>query len=80
MPGKREDERKREAPRTDLPPRREPYYGGYFGTEEEEGVERERDEGERKPEPDRSAAGDPSAADAARSVAEDAAGGDREIM
>lgn len=31
----------RDAPRTDLPPRREPYDDGYFGTGEEEGVERE---------------------------------------
>ncbi|ACG72260.1 hypothetical protein AnaeK_1025 [Anaeromyxobacter sp. K] len=30
------------APRTDLPPTREPYDEGYFGTGEEEGVERER--------------------------------------
>jgi hypothetical protein len=65
MPGKRED---REAPRTDLPPRREPYDEGYFGTEEEEGIVREREasEGERSSE-------------RRRDVAEDAAGGDREI-
>jgi hypothetical protein len=31
------------APRTDLPPTREPYDDGYFGTGEEEGVERERE-------------------------------------
>jgi hypothetical protein len=29
------------APRTDLPPTREPYDDDYFGTGEEEGVERE---------------------------------------
>ncbi len=56
-----------ETPRTDLPPEREPYYEGYYGTEEEEGVvrEEERKEGE-KPE-ERGAAG------------EDWVGGDREI-
>jgi hypothetical protein len=31
----------REGPRTDLPPTREPYDDGYFGTGEEEGVVRE---------------------------------------
>lgn len=71
MPGERSGERKDEAPRTDLPREREPYYEGYFGTEEEEGVEREREapagdeEDERGPE---------------RSAAEDAAGGDRELI
>jgi hypothetical protein len=30
-------------PRTNLPPVKDPYYGGYFGTDEEEGVVRERD-------------------------------------
>lgn len=78
MPRKHVDERKREAPLTDLPPKREPYYEGYFGTEEEEGVERERGEGERRPEPDRRA--DEDAGEIARGVAEDAAGGDREII
>ena len=66
MASKREDERRRGAPRTDLPPRREPYDEGYFRTEEEEGVERERSAGEEGEQPD-------------RGVAEDAAGGDREI-
>jgi hypothetical protein len=66
MPTKREDEGKQDAPRTDLPPKREPYYEGYFGTGEEEGAERERESGAEKDE-------------ASRSVAEDAAGGDREI-
>ncbi len=72
MPGKRDDERRKgerkqdEAPRTDLPPEREPYDDGYFGTEEEEGVERERDAEEVERE-------------RARRCAEDAAGGDREI-
>ncbi len=69
MPRKRDERREgerreeRETPRTDLPPEREPYYEGYFGTGEEEKVEREReDEAER-----------------ARRIAEDGAGGDREI-
>jgi hypothetical protein len=52
-----------ETPRTDLPPEREPYYEGYFGTDEEEGVVREEEE----------------SGDAGRSAAEDSAGGDREI-
>jgi hypothetical protein len=32
-----------DTPRTDLPPTREPYYEGYFGTGEEEGVREERE-------------------------------------
>lgn len=32
----RSDERAGEAPRTDLPPTREPYYEGYFGNADEE--------------------------------------------
>lgn len=67
MPTKRDEDRTGEAPRTDLPPDREPYYEGYFGTDEEEGVERERDDEKEKDSPGRSAA-------------EDAAGGDREII
>jgi hypothetical protein len=68
MPGKRrDDDRTGEAPRTDLPPEREPYDDGYFGTGEEEGVERERDAEEVEKEQRRGAA-------------EDAAGGDREII
>jgi hypothetical protein len=66
MPTKRRDDRSGEAPRTDLTPEREPYYEGYFGTEEEEGVERERDAGEPR-EPDRRAE-------------EESAGGDRELL
>ena len=31
MPGNRDDERRDETPRTDLPPEREPTYEGYFG-------------------------------------------------
>jgi hypothetical protein len=65
MPSKPEDRSREEAPRTDLPPVKEPYYDGYFGTDEEEGVEREEESGD---EPERG-----------RSAAEDAAGGDREI-
>lgn len=64
MPGERRDDRKDESPRTDLPPEREPYDDGYFGTGEEEGVERERDAEDVERE---------------RRRAEDAAGGDREI-
>jgi hypothetical protein len=33
-----------EQPRSDLPPKKEPYYEGYFGTEEEQGVEREAED------------------------------------
>lgn len=52
-----------EAPRTDLPPLRDAYDDGYFGTDEEEGVVREREAtGEDDPE-----------------RAEERAGGDREI-
>jgi hypothetical protein len=40
--GKQREGRADDAPRTDLPPKKEPYYEGYFGTDEEEGVERER--------------------------------------
>ncbi len=69
MPRKRSDERKPEAPRTDLPPERKPYYEGYFGTGDEEGVERERQAGEEEEDE----------AERARRIAEDGAGGDREI-
>ncbi len=41
-----------EAPRTDLPPEREPYYEGYFGTDEEEGVVREEERKEDAPRTD----------------------------
>ncbi len=65
MPVKPEDDESKETPRTDLPPVREPYYEGYFGTDEEEGVERETeaDPGKQRP----------------RSDPEESAGGDREI-
>jgi hypothetical protein len=59
----RPDERRDETPATDLPPRREPYYEGYFGTEEEEGAVREEESGD-TPRPRHG---------------EEAAGGDREI-
>jgi hypothetical protein len=39
MPGSKQRE---DAPRTDLPPRKIPYDDDYFGSGEEEGVERER--------------------------------------
>ncbi len=44
MPGERDQTSKKDLPRTDLPPDREPYYEGYFGTDEEEGVVREEDD------------------------------------
>lgn len=53
-----------EAPRTDLPPLRDAYDDGYFGTEEEEGVVREREAADDGEDPER---------------AEERAGGDREI-
>jgi hypothetical protein len=69
MPRKPEDRRSEDAPRTDLPPEKEPYYEGYFGTDEEEGAVRERE-----------ASGDEGGAERERrSSPEDAAGGDREI-
>ena len=68
MPGERPRDEDREAPRTDLPPTREPYDDDDFGTGEEEGVVRERDaEPEDREEARR------------RTAAEDSAGGDREI-
>ncbi len=72
MPGERPSDQNPDAPRTDLPPTREPYTDDYFGTGEEEGVVRERDAGER---------GGDEGEETARSrrVAEDCAGGDREI-
>jgi hypothetical protein len=72
MPGERGDERSGDAPRTDLPVEREPYYEGYFGTDEEEGVEREREAGDADRE-------ERDAPRGGRGAAEDAAGGDREI-
>jgi hypothetical protein len=64
MPRKTPQDPAPETPRTDLPPAREPYYKGYFGTEEEEGVEREEEADDREVD---------------RGASEDAAGGDREI-
>jgi hypothetical protein len=76
MPGERPSDQGGDAPRTDLPPTREPYTDDYFGTGEEEGVVRERDAGERKGEVGKGDGG----SERDRSVAEDAAGGDREII
>ncbi len=43
-PGQPSEQDEGEAPRTDLPPTREPYYEGYFGTgDEEEKVRSDRD-------------------------------------
>ena len=62
----RRNERRDETSATDLLPRKQPYYEGYFGTEEEEGAVREEESGD---------------VDAPRRGAgEDAAGGDREIV
>jgi hypothetical protein len=69
MPRKPQDRRTEDAPRTDLPPVKEPYYEGYFGTDEEEGVVRERDD-----------SGDEEGPGPERSASEDSAGGDREIL
>ncbi|MGE5414309.1 MAG: hypothetical protein ACM3NW_09045 [Syntrophomonadaceae bacterium] len=60
----RKPDPKQDAPQTDLPPRKEPYYEGYFGTEEEESVVREEDDSAGRP----------------RQASEDTAGGDREIL
>src|SRR5512133_596215 len=49
MPGKRPSDEGGDAPRTDLPPTREPYTDDYFGTGEEEGVVRETDAPEGDP-------------------------------
>jgi hypothetical protein len=68
MPTKKREERQGEAPRTDLPPTREPYYEGYFGTDEEEGIVREGE------------SGDEEADEPARGATEENAGGDREIL
>jgi hypothetical protein len=68
MPTKPGERGREEAPRTDLPPVKEPYYEGYFGTDEEEGVVREEESGDE----DEEVPG--------RDAAEDAAGGDREII
>ncbi len=73
MPGERPSDQGGDAPRTDLPPTRDPYTDDYFGTGEEEGVVRERDAGDAPAEEDDGGGG------RGRSVAEDAAGGDREI-
>jgi hypothetical protein len=66
MPRNPDEKRGEQAPRTDLPPEREPYYDGYFGTEEEEGVVREEESGDED-------------AVTRRGASEDAAGGDTDI-
>ncbi len=77
MPGERPSDQGGDTPRTDLPPTRDPYTDDYFGTGEEEGVVCERDAGEGK-----GGAGEDGGGGAGRgrSAAEDAAGGDREIL
>jgi hypothetical protein len=78
MPKKPEERRREDAPRTDLPPVREPYYEGYFGTDEEEGVVREHESGDEGR--DEGADGDVSdGSDVDRDASEGSAGGDREI-
>ncbi len=75
----RTEKRAGSVPRTDLPPKREPYYEGYFGTGEEQGAERERESGEaERKEGERKAGGEE--AEEERNLAEEAAGGDREIV
>jgi hypothetical protein len=77
MPGERPSDQGGDAPRTDLPPTRDPYTDDYFGTDEEEGVVRERDAGEGEGEVGGDEDGE---AGRGRSAAEDAAGGDRGIL
>lgn len=69
MPKKPTERNPGDAPRTDLPPTREPYDDGYFGTEEEEGVVRERE----------ASGEDDEAIKAPVRKPDEAAGGDREI-
>ncbi|HEX9051584.1 MAG TPA: hypothetical protein VF841_13715 [Anaeromyxobacter sp.] len=79
MPGERPSDQGGEAPRTDLPPRREPYTDDYFGTGEEEGVVRESDPGRDPGKEKRRKEGeeDDGGTGRGRGAAEDAAGGDR---
>ncbi len=72
MAGERPSDVDPEAPRTDLPPTREPYTDDYFGTGEEEGVVREREAGEGSDDEEERAH--------RRGNSEDCAGGDREIV
>jgi hypothetical protein len=67
MPRKPGESERDETPRTDLPPLKEPYYEGYFGTDEEEGVVREDEAGDEAPPAD-------------RAHAEESAGGDRGLL
>jgi hypothetical protein len=71
MPRQPDERGREEAPRTDLPPLKEPYYEGYFGTDEEEGVVREEPSGDDD---------DDDARPRRRGATEEAAGGDREIF
>jgi len=77
MPKKPEERRREDAPRTDLPPLKEPTYERYFGTDEEEGVVREDESGD---EEIRDEGADPGADESVNPDASSAAGGDREIM
>ncbi len=74
MPGERPSDRDPEAPRRDLPSSRAPDADGSRGTGEEEdaarGRERELEDGEEED----------GGSGRGRSAAEDAAGGDREIL
>ncbi|HET8540198.1 MAG TPA: hypothetical protein VFL83_10040 [Anaeromyxobacter sp.] len=76
MASERPSDQGGEGPRTDLPPRREPYTDDYFGTGEEEGVVRERDAGDGEKKEDE----EKDEASRGRGAAEDAAGGDRGIV
>ncbi len=69
MPGERPSDRDPDAPRTDLPPGREPRADDDLTKGEREGVAREGDAGE-----------DDGGTGRGRSAAEDAAGGDRGIL
>lgn len=74
MAGERPSDAEREAPRTDLPPTREPSADDGSGTGEE-GAVRERDAGERE-----DAGEEREERPRDRKAAEEAAGGDRGIL
>ena len=76
MPKKPEERRGEDAPRTDLPPVKEPTYERYFGTDEEEGVVREDESGDDQ---SRDEGADPRADENVNRDSSGAAGGDREI-
>jgi hypothetical protein len=71
MPGNRPSDEMPEVPRTDAPPARPPNADDRRGTDEEESVVREREARE---------SGHSEERETSRSVAEDSAGGDREIL